>query len=162
MGGATALVVTYPLDLLRTRMAVDTRGTTNKLGGRIFAAGRDVVRREGIVGLYKGLIISILEISPYVPISLRGYNFLKDNYSEHIATLTGPCVILSKLAVGWASGLMGSLTCYPLDTVKRVLMVDGSEAAGMSARAPHAAHTWSLGTLSTGVAHNELKWEHRA
>jgi hypothetical protein len=34
--------------------------------------------------------------------------------------------IWQKLGCGWVSGLCASLTCYPMDTVKRQLMLEGS------------------------------------
>ena len=33
--------------------------------------------------------------------------------------------VLGTVAIGWSSGLLASLVCYPLDTVKRQLMLDG-------------------------------------
>lgn len=41
-------------------------------------------------------------------------------------TLTG---LWSKLGCGWLAGLTASLTCYPVDTLKRQLMVQGSAVA---------------------------------
>jgi len=35
-----------------------------------------------------------------------------------------------RLFLAWGSGLVGSLLCYPMDTIKRSLMLDGSAVAG--------------------------------
>ena len=79
-------------------------------------------RSHGFLGLYRGLTISLLEITPYTAIALGGYEFSKDKIqigAEWSNTM-------NNLACGWVSGLMASLFCYPMDTVKRQLMLDGS------------------------------------
>lgn len=124
LSGATTVLVCHPLDLLRTRMAADLRPENKRLHTHILSSGRQVVRAEGVLGLYKGLVISVVEITPYVTISLGGYNHLKTLVPEQYDNVG------VKLLLGWVSGLSGSLTCYPMDTVKRTLMLDGSSVTG--------------------------------
>eukprot|EP00941_MAST-03F_sp_MAST-3F-sp1_P004095 g4095.t1 len=134
LSGATTMLVTYPLDLARTRLAADIRSKSEMKG----ASGRDAAttlrgmvlstfRAEGIVGLYKGLLVSLVEIAPYLAISLGGYEFLK---ARVLPNLEGKYKYIGQgwlmLGCGWASGLVASLFCYPLDTVKRQLMLDGA------------------------------------
>lgn len=57
----------------------------------------------------------------YVAISMGGYEYLKRQLGD------GSPSPMSKLFCGWASGLCGSLFCYPLDTVKRRVMLDGTQ-----------------------------------
>lgn len=94
LSGLVTCVVTYPLDLARTRMsataasldaaaasqAASSESVAAAMGGKaatsapekITTAGalRAVVRTEGFLGLYRGLFVSVLEITPYLAISL--------------------------------------------------------------------------------------------
>lgn len=45
---------------------------------------------------------------------------------EHIILIS----YRSAVGQGWLSGLAGSLTCYPIDTIKRRIMIDGCSLAG--------------------------------
>lgn len=52
--GMTASTLTYPLDLIRTVLSIKVAdGTSGKPG--IFECGKDIVARDGVRGLYRGL-----------------------------------------------------------------------------------------------------------
>lgn len=125
LSGSSTLLVTYPLDLLRTRMSADT--SAHRIHSSIVRGFRDIWRREGPRGLYKGIVISLMEITPYTALSLGGYNYLKTQIKHRDASS-----IKMRLLLAWGSGLTGSLLCYPMDTIKRSLMLDGSLVAGQS------------------------------
>eukprot|EP01052_Picozoa_sp_SAG31_P038776 SAG31_NODE_5245_length_2652_cov_2.870008_2_plen_184_part_00 len=65
LAGGTTLMVTYPLDLLRTRLSasVEARSPTG-----IVQLSRSIVEQNGPIGLYRGVWISLLEITPYTAI----------------------------------------------------------------------------------------------
>lgn len=131
MSGATTVLVTYPLDLLRTRMSADPGKKGDLVYKNLFAAFRQVIETGGVRSLYKGIVVAALEITPYVGISLGGYSYLKANFSQ-VWDSKGGVPWWAHLPMGWLSGIMGSLTCYPLDSVKRQLMLDGSQLAAQS------------------------------
>ncbi|GBE80075.1 mitochondrial carrier [Sparassis latifolia] len=58
-GGVVAMTVTYPLIFLSTRTAVETK-TTHK---STYEAVVDIIKREGVLGLYSGLNSSLLGIA---------------------------------------------------------------------------------------------------
>lgn len=62
--GATATAATYPLDLVRARMAADW-ATQPKYSG-VSGALIDVVRKEGPASLWRGIGPTLLGIAPYV------------------------------------------------------------------------------------------------
>jgi hypothetical protein len=81
-----------------------------------------------------------------------GYEYLK-------ARLPGDDPF-AKLACAWGVGLVGSLVCFPIDTLKRRLMLDGapgfhataaSAAAAVAAKAqtPATRHDASAGTVGS-------------
>lgn len=117
MAGVAVSCVTHPLDVARTHLAI---ASTPSASGGVAGVLGELVRRHGALGAYRGLLISVLEIAPYTAISLGGYQFLK---GLQIASEMDP---RTKLAASWLSGLCASLICYPLDSVKRRIMVDGA------------------------------------
>ena len=122
MSGLTTASVTYPLDLLRTRISTNS---SSKVTSGVFRLASTIVEKEGgIRALYKGFFVSALEITPYLAITLGGYEFLKSYLlsmsDDNISTLDTKRSLLA----AWGSGLAGSIACYPLDSVKRQLMLD--------------------------------------
>lgn len=72
--GAAAVAVTYPLDLVRTRLACMSEVQGKQQGARVWTwKGRltlqkvvgDVVRQEGVLGLYRGIGPTLMGILPY-------------------------------------------------------------------------------------------------
>ena len=124
MSGLTTASVTYPLDLLRTRISTTT---SSKVTYGVFRLATDIVKKEGgFRALYKGFFVSAIEITPYLAITLGGYEFLKSyllSLSDENVTTLGT---RKSLLAAWGSGLAGSIACYPLDTVKRQLMLDAN------------------------------------
>jgi solute carrier family 25 phosphate transporter 23/24/25/41 len=119
LSGATTLTLTYPLDLLRTRLATNSSGARPNIISTIL----NTYNGEGIGGFYKGYIISLIEISPYLAFSMGGYNWLKERFELPKGTSNTHWY---HLLVGWASGTTASLVCYPMDTIKRRMMLAGS------------------------------------
>lgn len=124
LSGFTTVLVTFPLDLMRTRVSSLVEANS---GGRhsvgFLSTGRGIVSREGWRGLYRGATISAVEITPYVAITIGGYNYM----NARLARDGKPVLWWSKLTIGWVLGLTGSLVCYPLDTLKRHLMLQGTK-----------------------------------
>jgi solute carrier family 25 (adenine nucleotide translocator) protein 4/5/6/31 len=166
-GGVTA-VMTFPMDLVRTKLAADTvtgEGTASGPSQRYrgpWHCVTDTVHRGGVAALYRGLYVSVLEIMPYTAISLGGYDLAK----SHLPFLSGrgsDAPVLGKLAVGWAVGLCASLLCYPLDTLKRHVMLLEADAfpdegprllrsAGAAVETAPATATAARATAATTVA----------
>merc|ERR1712232_1169860 len=124
LSGAVTTLVVYPLDLARTQLSADVGATRRHRG--ILDCMRWTTKEAGFRGHYRGLLVSLLEISPYTALSMGGYEYFKRWLPSHDRSGTHWKLNLQKAAVGWTSGLAGSLLCYPLDTVKRQLMLDGS------------------------------------
>ncbi|RXW25254.1 hypothetical protein EST38_g600 [Candolleomyces aberdarensis] len=58
-GGIVAMTATYPLIFLSTRAAVETKSEPKS----VYQAVLDIIKREGLVGLYSGLDSSLLGIA---------------------------------------------------------------------------------------------------
>jgi len=85
--------VTYPLDLVRTRLAYDVEGRAPPAGGAGGGAGARAgarrgiagvlaatVRSEGLGGLYRGIGPTLLGILPYAGLKFYVYQSLKAEY----------------------------------------------------------------------------------
>ena len=101
--------MTHPLDTLRLRLAVDP----NCLN--LAAAVRALAREGGIPAFYRGLGASMVGIAPYMALELACYDLLpKDK--------------MPSFARGFSSALIATVTCYPLDTVRRRIQLVSATA----------------------------------
>merc|ERR1712046_543649 len=117
LSGATTMLFVYPLDLTRTKLSADV-GAKKQYSG-IIDCVRQTTRQSGFRGNYKGLGVSLIEITPYTGLSLGGYEYFKHLLPNDEKSQSSWWFTIRKLGVGWLSGLTGSLLCYPMDTVKR-------------------------------------------
>merc|ERR1711990_535843 len=58
MGGATAMVICYPMDFARTRLASDLGAGKGQFNGILDCLAK-TVRQQGLTGLYRGTAVSI-------------------------------------------------------------------------------------------------------
>lgn len=102
LAGITAATVTYPLDLVRTRLAAQTNVTYYR---GIWHALRTISREEGLLGLYKGLGATLLGVGPSIAISFSVYETLRSSWQ-----LQRPdhSTVLVSLACGSLSGIASS------------------------------------------------------
>ncbi|KAM7161667.1 mitochondrial adenyl nucleotide antiporter SLC25A24 isoform 2-T2 [Macrochelys suwanniensis] len=69
LAGATAQTSIYPMEVLKTRLAV---GKTGQYYG-MFDCAKKILKREGLKAFYKGYVPNILGIIPYAGIDLAVY-----------------------------------------------------------------------------------------
>jgi len=125
--GASSLLFVYSLDYARTRLANDSKAA-KKGGERQFNGLIDVysktLKSDGIAGLYRGFNISCVGIIVYrglyfgmydslKPIVLQGA--MKDNF-------------LASFMLGWGITIGAGLASYPIDTIRRRMMMTSGEA----------------------------------
>lgn len=139
-GGAT-MIVTYPLDYAHLRLANDVRhgalissgSSSSKPAAAVDATARggsyqfkgifDVYRHsimtDGIHTLYRGFLISLAGVVVYRGCYFGLYDSLKpfviNNANSFAAAFT----------LGWAVTVAASMIAYPLDTVRRRIMMTG-------------------------------------
>jgi len=129
MAGAASLTFVYSLDYARTRLANDNK-SAKKGGERQFNGLLDVYRKtmktDGITGLYRGFNISVVGIVVY-----RGLYFgLYDSLKPFLAPLDHNPVALgfASFFLGWGITIGAGLASYPIDTVRRRMMMTSGEA----------------------------------
>ncbi|KAK3904839.1 mitochondrial carrier domain-containing protein [Staphylotrichum tortipilum] len=115
--GAGATVVTYPLDLLRTRFAAQGN---DRVYTSLRLAITQIARDEGPRGFFRGLGPGLAQIIPYMGVFFAVYETLR----PHLANLDLP------LSSGGAvAGTLASVTAktgtFPLDLVRKRIQVQG-------------------------------------
>uniref|UniRef100_A0A8C5QH28 Mitochondrial coenzyme A transporter SLC25A42 n=1 Tax=Leptobrachium leishanense TaxID=445787 RepID=A0A8C5QH28_9ANUR len=119
LAGTTATMITYPLDLVRARMAV----TPKEMYSNIIHVFIRMSREEGLKSLYRGFNPTILGVIPYAGISFFTYETLKKLHAEQSGrTQPSP---LERLLFGACAGLLGQSASYPLDVVRRRMQTAG-------------------------------------
>jgi len=123
--GATSLLVVYPLDFARTRLAVDV----GKASNREFTGTLDVILKTarksgwGKGGVYNGFIVSCVGIVLY-----RGAYFgLYDTVNEMKLLGPNPGFFL-KFSQAYVVTMAAGLFSYPLDTIRRRMMMTSGSA----------------------------------
>lgn len=136
MAGMTATTLTYPLDLVRTRLSAQGEGRDRKYRN-IRHAFRTIMKEEGgVVGLYKGLSPTLLGIAPYVGLNFAVYETLKGFAASHHDKDTD-LPVTWRLAFGGVAGATAQLVTYPFDVVRRRMQMKGT----MEHRFPYDS-TW--------------------
>lgn len=125
--GATSLLFVYSLDYARTRLTSDAKAA-KKGGERQFNGLVDVYRKtiqsDGIVGLYRGFNISLVGIIVY-----RGLYFgMYDSIKPVVLVGSLQDSFFASFALGWVITNGAGLASYPLDTVRRRMMMTSGEA----------------------------------
>ncbi|XP_051150113.1 mitochondrial carrier protein CoAc2 [Andrographis paniculata] len=136
--GGTAVLFTYPLDLVRTRLAyqvVESSKTSVKSHASrelvyrgILDCFSQIYKEAGVRGLYRGVAPSLYGIFPYAGLKFYFYEEMKRHVPEdHKKDIT------VKLVCGSVAGLLGQTFTYPLDVVRRQMQVQRLES-GISAK----------------------------
>jgi solute carrier family 25 (adenine nucleotide translocator) protein 4/5/6/31 len=118
LAGAISLSFVYSLDFARTRLASDLKGKNG--GERQYNGLIDVYKKtlasDGIAGLYRGFVISCVGIMVY-----RGFYFgLYDTAKPFLGKDVNPAI---SFCVAYAVTVVSGLLSYPLDTVRRRMMM---------------------------------------
>ncbi|XP_039766039.1 mitochondrial coenzyme A transporter SLC25A42 [Ornithorhynchus anatinus] len=119
LAGTTAASLTYPLDLVRARMAV----TPKEMYGNIFHVFIRMSREEGLKTLYRGFAPTVLGVIPYAGLSFFTYESLKKFHREHSGR--SQPYPFERMFFGACAGLIGQSASYPLDVVRRRMQTAG-------------------------------------
>jgi hypothetical protein len=172
IGGGFATLLTYPLDVLRVRLALVPNSTWKS------------TIQQG--GLFQGLLPTMLGIIPYSGTSWAVKQFLLERYSSHFNTNRGVCTnsestadgssmyqgktvcvdkatpnVVESLVMNAIAGLSGQFVTYPLDIVRRRMQMQVKNAnlppKGMIATLRELIEAEGLRGLSKGFSLNVLK-----
>lgn len=133
LAGAVGATAVYPIDLVKTRMQNQRSGSYigELMYRNSFDCFKKVIRHEGLLGLYRGLIPQLIGVAPEKAIKLTVNDFVRDKVTDK----KGNIPLLGEILAGSCAGGSQVVFTNPLEIVKIRLQVAGEIA---SARKPSA------------------------
>ena len=114
LAGATSVIFTYPFEVARTRLALQTH-SRYYLG--IVHAFRTLFKEEGLAGLFRGLVPTLQGIVIYSGVSFCIYFSSKEIF--------GHKNIGQHFLFGAAAGIIGQFVSYPFDVIRKRMQAKG-------------------------------------
>ncbi|XP_030449204.1 mitochondrial uncoupling protein 3 [Syzygium oleosum] len=113
---------TFPIDLTKTRLQLhgqslpspSSAAAARPAAATAFRVAADIVRRQGLPGLYQGLSPAIVRHLFYTPIRIVGYENLRNAVDAGDRSLSLP----GKALAGGVSGVVAQVVASPADLVK--------------------------------------------
>jgi len=126
-GGASAVLVGHPFDLTKTRLQTAAPG---QYRGAIDVV-RQTVARDGVTGMYRGMVPPLLGVTPIFAVSFWAYDASKqlifaltpNRASENLSTV-------ELATAGFLSAVPTTLVTAPVERAKVLLQVQGQGASG--------------------------------
>eukprot|EP00040_Diaphanoeca_grandis_P019664 m.103973 g.103973 ORF g.103973 m.103973 type:complete len:296 (+) comp27539_c0_seq1:378-1265(+) len=146
MAGMTATFLTYPLDLIRGRMAGMLEG------GSIRSVAKSVIETEGFRGFFRGVAPTVAGAMPYEGIKFGAYDFFRTHI--HSVPFLPDDGAVANLICGAGAGAAASVMMFPNDTVRRMLQIQGGLAVSGSQKKAFSTtlecyvHTFKTGGIT--------------
>ncbi|QPG73923.1 hypothetical protein FOA43_001238 [Brettanomyces nanus] len=128
IAGLVSVLVTYPMDLVKTRLSIQTAKSLKNLNEDLLPSKpilgmwgslKDIYKNEGrFRALYRGIIPTSLGVAPYVALNFTIYESMKD--AVGIDYRDNPVLILT---FGALSGGIAQTIVYPFDILRRRFQV---------------------------------------
>jgi len=121
IAGGGSLFFVYSLDYARTRLSNDLKSAKSGKSGREFNGLFDVFKKtiaaDGVAGLYRGFVISFVGIFVYRGLYFGLYDTIMPLFPEKSTNLA------TRFAVGYCVTVVAGLASYPIDTIRRRMMM---------------------------------------
>ncbi|RNA07235.1 graves disease carrier -like [Brachionus plicatilis] len=134
LAGITAVSCTYPLDVVRSRLAFQFKGE-HVYKGIVDALVKIYSESKSIKSYYRGYLITIMGMVPYAGISFSSFEHIKKFVlKKHVKYLTHrgdhanltsgshsyyELTVVGKLLCGACTGIIAQTITYPVDVVRR-------------------------------------------
>ena len=117
-GGVLQTTVLVPLDLVKCRLQVDGQSKVRQYRG-VFDCFRQVLRHEGVRGLYIGYRSTLLREVPSFGVYFLSYEIFKKSLLRYFDCVEeSPAGLLSMIVAGGFAGMLTWSSIYPLDVIK--------------------------------------------
>jgi solute carrier family 25 (adenine nucleotide translocator) protein 4/5/6/31 len=121
LSGCATFCFIYPLDFTRTRLAVDMgRNKASREFQGLFDCFYKIAKSDGVFGLYRGFVSSLQYIFLYRSVYYGLFDTIKGGVEES----GGEIGFLGAFAIGQVTTFIAAMSTYPLDTVRRRLMME--------------------------------------
>jgi hypothetical protein len=133
--GLFQITITYPLDVVRTRLTLSESVSGGVQYKGIADCARSILRSEGLSAAYKGIGPTWLSGAPYVGLQMSFYELSKSTLfpEQDESKLVAAA---QSMACGALSGVAAQSVTFPGDTVRRRMQTNG---IGGSERAYHSS-----------------------
>ena len=122
--GIIGQIFTYPIDIVRTRLTVNTN--TPRRDGKssvtILGSLVEIWKSEGIRGMYKGFVPTIAAVGPFLACQMVSADACKGYCSEKGIEVTTPVMVM----ISAFAGLTAQSVIYPLDVLRRRMQITSS------------------------------------
>lgn len=140
LAGASAVLCTYPFEIARTRLAIQT--TRRLYRGTLHAFWR-ISQDEGVSALYKGLTPTIIGIVVYSGTAFCIYFGSKD-LAAHQSSM-------GHFLYGAMAGVLGQLSAYPFDVVRKKMQAHGFIERVSNFKSTHSSSPFQYFLLSRSL-----------
>lgn len=134
VAGVTGTLVIYPLDMIKTRLQSQRPNASGHLPYRSgLHCAQEILRKEGILGFYRGLGPNLVGITPEKAIKLGVNDYVRARFAARQGCSTDALPVASGLVAGAAAGFSQVIATNPMEIVKIRMQVAGATASSSSA-----------------------------
>jgi len=128
LAGASSLTVVYPLDFVRTRMAVDNgRVNLEREFRNISDCFKKTYRHDGLTGFYRGYTAGVTCYFLYRGCYFGFYEYIKQILVDNSNDIN----ILLRFSIAEAVSITSQSVAYPFDTVRRRMMMQNTQGESL-------------------------------
>jgi solute carrier family 25 phosphate transporter 23/24/25/41 len=167
LAGITSVTFTYPLDIVRTRLSIQTAsfeglkrgGPGQKLPGMWEILVGMYKNEGGFLALYRGIVPTVAGVAPYVGLNFMVYEIARTKFTREGQKDPGA---IGKLGAGAVSGAVAQTCTYPFDVLRRRFQINtmsgmGYQYAGIGDAIRTIFKTEGIRGLYKGLVPNLLK-----
>lgn len=144
LSGIMSVFCTYPLEVIRVRMAFHTRSPNQQITSvppsftqaskqiyheSVLLANthypRTLIDRFPILKFYRGFTVTIAGMIPYAGVSFLSWGYLRSRVLPPSKVGHKPPTLIADLTIGAISGVFAQTASYPFEVVRRRMQVGG-------------------------------------
>ncbi|KAL8838177.1 MAG: hypothetical protein Q9176_005260 [Flavoplaca citrina] len=132
--GITSVTFTYPLDIVRTRLSIQSasfaalsEASRKKLPGMWATMKTMYLTEGGFLALYRGILPTVAGVAPYVGLNFMTYESVRKYFTPEGDK--NPTAV-RKLAAGAVSGAVAQTCTYPFDVLRRRFQINTMSGMG--------------------------------
>lgn len=134
LSGITSVIFTYPLDLIRVRMAYETHrtGIVDTMSKIYYESASQKIR---LLNFYRGFLPTVAGMTPYAGVSFWSHHLFTEFFKNHpslnhytLATSDSNKPLLktwAELVCGGLAGFVAQTSSYPLEIIRRRMQIGG-------------------------------------